>query len=422
MAAGGMTEAEQKEFVSSRMDSDLQFVLADSGVSLQTQVAVARFYGSLKKFNAIGDNRPAVRTLCLQDFGIPQDTPEGRAETASVVSAWEAAQEYINKETELRAEAKVMGQPRMLQTHERQAMVRAIEQTYGVLGEAETPSSDFLSVKAEETESNEPCATPLDEILSKRDASTSVIQSAVDSSGHIKVTRTKSKGKMPTNTEEYRRLIKVEGYAWMCMAARYKAKSWLHDLTLDHFTKFADFILGDRVLNIQVPNASGESSKLKPDWTIVLSFEFKLRKEAFRLVLSDGYTLGDALKAVMRDAELKEAYFTTPIALKAASSVEPPPQNKFPRFNSKGYSNQSKGFSKNQQKGKGRGKSKGKSMDERLIGLTLAWRTPDGRDLCFGYNNGSCNGDCGRVHKCRVKGCYKDHPAIKHRELASGGA
>ena len=71
------------------------------------------------------------------------------------------------------------------------------------------------------------------------------------------------------------------------------------------------------------------------------------------------------------------------------------------------------------QRGKGKtGKSKGK--DSRLAGLQLAWRTPDGRDLCFAYNSGSCDNSCNRVHQCRVKGCYGDHPAIQHREKAKG--
>eukprot|EP00435_Cladocopium_sp_Y103_P075547 s103_g59.t1 len=98
-----MNEAEQKQFVADRMDSDLQFVLADSGVSLAGQVAIARHYGNMRKFRAVGDTRAEVRRACLADFAIPQDTP---AETASIVSAWEVAQEYISKEVEIRAEAK----------------------------------------------------------------------------------------------------------------------------------------------------------------------------------------------------------------------------------------------------------------------------------------------------------------------------
>ena len=168
-----MTEAEQKEFVATHMDSDLQFVLSDSGVSLLGQVAIARRYGSLRKFRAVGDTRADVRAACLADFAIPQDTPDGRAEAAAVVSSWEVAQEYISKEVEIRAEAKALGQPRALQVHERQAMLKAVETVYGPLQEAEAPSAEYLSLKAEETETNEPQASSLDEVTSKRDSQTS---------------------------------------------------------------------------------------------------------------------------------------------------------------------------------------------------------------------------------------------------------
>lgn len=214
-AMAGMTEEDMKEYISGHMDSDLQFVLSDCGVSLENQVAICRQYQTLRKFRAVGDTRPDVRRSCLQDFGIPQDTPENRAQAAAVVSAWETAQEYIAKETELRAEAKVTGQPRQLQTHERQAMVKAVELVYGSLSEVETPSSDYLSLKAEEVETNEPTAAPLDEITSKRDSTTSSMQSSLDSAGHIRITRTKVKAKVPSNTESIvacSRLNAMPGY------------------------------------------------------------------------------------------------------------------------------------------------------------------------------------------------------------------
>eukprot|EP00435_Cladocopium_sp_Y103_P017334 s3745_g4.t1 len=408
----------QREFVQNNMDSDLQFILSDSGVSLTHQVAIARHYGTLRKYSALGDDRAAIRTACLQDFAIPADSPENRSQIAAIVSSWETAKEYLSKEIELRAEAKVLGQPRVLQIHERQAMIRAIEAIHGSLGDAECPSPDYLSLKAEETETNEPCAAPLDEILSKLASSSSSIQSAVDSAGHIRITRTKTKAKLPSTTEEYRRVMKTEMYAWLAMASRYKAKHWLHGLTADHFLKFVEYILGDRVYGIQIPSLDGGQQKVRPDWGIILSYEHKLRKEAMKKV-QEGHSLGDAMTAVIKDADLKEAYFTTPVALKSAAGESQP--NKWQRFNSKGnfggnFSGKSSGSSfKGKSKGKGKSKASNQA-DPRLKGLNLAWRTPDGRELCFSWNTGECDGSCGRVHQCRVRGCYADHKAVEHKQ------
>eukprot|EP00435_Cladocopium_sp_Y103_P052650 s357_g16.t1 len=333
----------QREFIRDSMDADLQFILGESGVNLANQVSVARHYGSLRKFSALADDRAGIRTACLHDFAIPADTPENRSQIASLVAAWETSKEYMAKEVELKAEAKILGQPRVLQIHERQAMLRAVEAIHGSLNDAECPSADYLSLKAEETETNEPTAAPLDEILSKLASANSQIQSAVDSSGHIRVTRTKTKAKMPSTTEEYRRVMKTEMFAWLAMASRYKAKFWLHGLTADPFVKFTEYILGDRVYGIQIPSLTGDSSqqqKIRPDWSIILAYEFKLRKEAMKKVMT-GHTLAESMMAVIRDPDLKEAFFTTPMALRAAMP-EPQP-NKYVRFNSKGSFN-SKGF------------------------------------------------------------------------------
>ena len=417
-----LDDAARRAYVGNHMDSDLQFILGESGVSLASQYNIAQAYTSLRRFSAVADDRAGVRTVCRDDFGIPGDTPQGRAEAASVIAAWETSKEYIAKEVELRAESKVLGQPRVLQVHERQAMIRAVEAVHGSLNEAEAPSQDYLSLKADETETNEPVAAQLDEILSRKDSPNAAIQSSVDASGHLRVTRTKTKAKMPVTTEDYRRIMKVEMFSWLCMAARFRSKHWLHGLTAEPFLKFVDFILGDRVWGIQVPSAAGEAQRVKPDWAIVLAFEHKLRKEAMKKVTNEGFTLSDALAAVIRDPDLKEAYFTTPIALKAATSTEAPP-NKWFRLNDKGNKGRWgqgggsswKGASKGSGKG-GKGKDKGKNQDSRLAGLSLVWRTPDNRDLCFAWNAGTCEGKCNRVHQCRVKGCYADHPAIHHKE------
>ena len=92
------------------------------------------------------------------------------------------------------------------------------------------------------------------------------------------------------------------------------------------------YILGDRAYGIQIPSDSGDSAqqRVRPDWSIVLAYEFKLTKEAMKKVLA-GHTLAESLEAVIRDPDLKEAYFTTPTALHASMPESQP--NKFVRHN-----------------------------------------------------------------------------------------
>ena len=71
------------------------------------------------------------------------------------------------------------------------------------------------------------------------------------------------------------------------------------------------------------------------------------------------------------------------------------------------------------QKGsKGKGKSKGKKREpvpQSLKGMHS--RTPQGDQICFGYNLGTCKlgTACPRKHVCAVPGCYKNHPQGEHQ-------
>ena len=297
-------------------------------------------------------------------------------------------------------------------------MLRAVETTLGTLSEHDVPSSEYLALKVEECENGEVTAASLDEITSKAHKNTASLQTSLDTSGHVRVVKTKTKGSLPSNTEEYRQAMKLEAVTWLCMASKFKAKQWLAGLKMEHFLKFVDFILGDRVNAIKVPVDNGQQA-VKPNWALVLQYEHRLRREAMKLVNRAEATLAEALTRVTKDQDLKEAFFTTPLAL---TTTETP--QKFAKYNSKGHQ---EGNYKGKGKGKGRqfgksGNKGGKSYNKGKHGdLNLVPQTPDGRDICFAYNSQGCAGKCGRVHVCRVKGCYGDHAAREHQKITSSG-
>ena len=418
--AGAVPSDDDMRKIVAEADADLQYVLTEAAASLSTMYQICKIHKTRRRFQAIADSRAEARSAARTDFSIPNDTAEGRAQTASVVAAWELAKEYSAKETELKAEAKVLGQRRLLQVHEKQAMLKAVTDVYGKLNEAETPSAEYLAAKAEECEVNEPTACTLDRICSKRDNQVESLQTSIDATGHVRVTKTIQKLTMPSNSESYRRVMKVEAYAWLCMSARFKAKAWLQDIKLEHFTKFVDFILEDKVAGLRVPLSSGGDVVGRPPWQVVLGFEQKLRTEAFKSVVEDGTKLVDALDAVQQDPSLKETYFTTPLALQAVAqptkyfkgqgkagkehpAIPSPPQPNYTWS----------------RPDKGRAKGKGKTFN----GLQLLSTTPDGRQICFAYNAQGCNNPkCPRLHICRVAGCFAEHPASQHPQSKKGQA
>ena len=317
-----VSDDDKRTFITNNVSADLQYVLQDAEISLANQYEVTQHYRNLRVFSALGDTKAEVREALKADFRLDQAaSPLVRAEVARFIAAWEVAKGLASKEQELKAEPKVLGMPRHLQHKERLAMIRAVEAAYGKLQDAEAPSNEYLAVKVEECENNEPLAAMLDEITSKQDTTTAPLQSSLDSSGHIRVVKAKNKGRLPENSEDMRRLLKLEGIAWLAMSAKFKSKAWLAGLEMRHWLKYVDYLLGDRVFGIKVPTQGGQQH-LRPPWTVMISYEHRMRREAFKLVNSGTMTLAEALEAVVKDADLKETYFTTPLAMSILQVVD----------------------------------------------------------------------------------------------------
>ena len=69
--------------------------------------------------------------------------------------------------------------------------------------------------------------------------------------------------------------------------------------------------------------------------------------------------------------------------------------------------------------GKGKGnKGKGGKGDGKGPKAKLLTHTPEGREICFRYNNGeACDGGCGRVHICQWPGRGQIHPVHGNHNL-----
>ena len=409
----------RRDYLAQHVSSDLQYIWQEADVALSTQYDLAQHYKTVKVFSSMCDTKAELREALRTDFRLDPAANAGvRADVAKVITAWEMSKTLADKEKDLQAETKVLGMPRVLQHTERQAMVKAVEAVLGKLQDNEIPSNEYLALKVEECEQNEPVALGLDEITSRSDTTTSSLQTSLDASGHVRVTKVKLKRKMPDDTESLRRALKLEGIAWLCMAAKFRNKSWLHGLELQHWTKYTEYLLGEKVNRLKF-NVEGQTQSVKPPWAVVLGYEQRMRKEVFKQVQAGTHTLAESLQAIIKDPEIKEAHFTAPIALGVGWNREPRPQqpNKWQKTSYKGRPPPKGGKGNKGQKG-GKG---GKGNNRDFNGNTLVTHTPDNRELCFAFNAQGCSGKCGRVHACRVRGCYGKHSAREHHKYVNKG-
>ena len=111
-----------------------------------------------------------------------------------------------------------------------------------------------------------------------------------------------------------------------------------------------------------VASPDGTKTALDPPFHVVLCYERAVRTEAFRKALEEEcttapHTLSKALKEVMKDSEIKEIYFTSPLALAPHSFTSW-------KRNLDASSDDGAGKVKKWAKGAQKGKAKGKGNGE----------------------------------------------------------
>ena len=409
------------------MDPDLLFQLNEFEIPLLTQYNIRQAnYNNVRQFTGIEDSRAAVRTVFQTDFALDPTLPgaagiQARRTIAALVGVWEILKDQTAKESQIRAESRAMNIQRPLGNSEKTQMRRLVEALHGKLPSSEIPSAEYLASKAEQVELDEPYASPLDEITSLADTESQTLTASLSLTGSVQIVHKKGKIAFPDGPEQFRMRMRVEAHTWMMLAAKYPNRAWLVGTDRDTFFRYVDFFLGSKVMLLKIPFGDSTAT-LQPQWKVVLNYELECRRYAFELVRDSvpPVTLMAALMLAIKDSELKEVHFTSPIALgsksisKATVALEAPdarPGRRARKTITRNAAitaggNASKGGAKGS-KGKGsKGKGKGK-------GRRYQSNTVDGRQICFSFNSAAgCPGDCGRVRVCSITGCQEDHSAV----------
>ena len=191
-----------------------------------------------------------------------------------------------------------------------------------------------------------------------------------------------------------------------------------------------DYLLGEKVYQLQIPRGDGSSQTMpaNPSWDLMISYEHKLRKEAYRRASREGKSLPATFEEVISDASLKEIHYVTPLTLELArrhtgSSQGPDKGGSYGKWRN----NENPG---NKQRPGPKGGGKNKSRKGRLGADSRAGfvysTTPDGRQICYAYNsqNGTCRGNCGRVHVCQycLSPKHNRHACPQQKGKEGGGA
>jgi hypothetical protein len=315
--------AERAVYVERHVDSNLKYIFADCELEPEVQYTLALAgYCKVRRMVGLGEDRRGVRARLRDQLALDADVDDAAAQrVASVLDAWEVAGKQQETEVSMRAEARALNLPRPVQQLERGAMRTAVEAVHGRKPDREVPGPGYISVKMREIENNDVKAARLEDMVSLSDDEDDGIEAGIDSSGSLQILRTsKKKLKPPQNTEELRTRLRVDCNVWMFGKTQHTNRRWLADLEPGTYETLIDYLCGDQVakLVITVPGQGDDGSKelrLTPPWSLVLAYEDQLRKAASKSVTDRGVSLNQALKDAMTNTEIKEVYFTNPLAL-----------------------------------------------------------------------------------------------------------
>eukprot|EP00971_Amphidinium_carterae_P180099 3572284-Amphidinium_carterae.3 len=141
----------------------------DAEVDLDTQaVLVQAGYTTVRIFANMTDTKPELLASLSKDCELdPTTGPDNRKKQAAVLNAWDAAKELCTKETQFKAEARVLGEHRPPSTQGRNTIRRAVQTKFGRILDKEAPSADCLAAKMDEVEQDEPRAMPRDQNVTR---------------------------------------------------------------------------------------------------------------------------------------------------------------------------------------------------------------------------------------------------------------
>ena len=402
--------------------SSLRFLFAEAEIDDQLQGALFQAgFTTIRLFSRIAEDAAELKGILKDDFGCdPATGLVNRVKAARLLSAWSTARDSASKEDEAKAESKLTSLPRPVGSTEYHAMRVAYEGVYGTLSNKYCPSRHFVGIKLEQVEENEPRVELLRDVTSRDDAEASFVGASVDDRGVVRVNRTSApNSRRPRDPEELRLRHRVLGNAWFFTKFKHGQRAWLQDFSPSVLPAFSDYLLGKSVHGLRFRGYNGREEG--PSWHTILSFEYEVRKWVYQQVVDKGVSLKSAFESAEENADLRDRFLVTPLALDSSArtslSVGPSSswlgEGKGRGQGGKGQWGNSGSKGKGGKKGKNRdspyGKGKGRGKGS----------TPDGRQICYAFNDGSCQGNCGRVHVCLI--CLQNHAAKDHYSAKGSG-
>ena len=421
---------DEKQAAMDAASSELKFLLGKEGIQLGTQARLFHCGATtLSKFGAFFADEKDLREVAKEELGIDAAASlRDRAELAGLIVCYNQAKTRTAEVSKFIGELDARQQAKPIIGTEFLAMRTAFEQKYEKLDDQDCPSRLYLERRVAELESGEMRAEQLKTVLNREQDGEEALIPTWDSGGTLKLRKSVSDIDEPSNPEELRRRLGVMFTGLCSIALQHTNRGELQSLTPQFVHTYCSYLLGEHVYQFIAKDEQG-LTVASPCWGLVLSYEFAIRKRAYRRMAETQRSFVDLMKESMLDPVTKERFFTTPLAISTAAGgkrIEVTTEKKRNasdmengyyreeggrgRTKGKGRGGRGRGGGSNNSRGHG-SKSRGKTGDKPQMPKGCAAKTPDGKPICYGYNCPSTRcrkKDCTFVHVCGL--CFGRHP------------
>ena len=416
--------ADEQTTALERGGADLRYAMDSEEVPSAVQ---AIFYHlgvtTIPKLASFAENIPDLKAVLRADFGL--DTANGvgeRVTIGSICVVFSKAGTRASKQAEIEGELDSKRLAKPLPASDFTAMRRTWEAKWWVLTDRWVPARTYLEKRADELEQGELRAEPLTEVLCRDEDQQDLMVPVWNNSGALTMRKTSHQVPSPANSEQLRYRITIMGTCTMFLGLRHSNRAFLQGLNPQLFADYLEYLLGDFVWLLTAKSADG-CTMGAPGWNQVIAYDYQIRKKAFNDVLTTGIPLKDALPAAWKCPITKERYFTTPLALASVLGASTSTKRLSDDGSTGGTGETKSGRGGGRGRGRGKGEGKGRGGKGRAgkggkggkggKAGGCAAKTPDGRSICFNFNNpdSRCGSSrCNFLHVCGL--CFSTTHAL----------
>lgn len=378
-----------------KLTPDLQGLLDSRKVAKELQAGLAKnAIDSIPMLSAVAIDRAGLTVVAKDLLGL--DVAAGGDEIirfAQLYLAWQSASKRIKVQDEMDAVSSVHKEPKPVPAQELQSLRTKFEDQFYKMKETEIPARGSLEDLFEQLDGGELRPMALRHFGSKADDEDVEVRSLqLGKAGQVKIKRNKVETAAPATLEELRAKVVLMANHYLFAKFRYPNKQSLQKINPFTFLDYLGYLTGKHVAQLESLTVDGVTLH-KPSVKLLINYEYQMRKEVTDEI-NQGGCMADSLSQVVKNSDIRERHFSTPLAVSSAVQATQGLKEKHgdrwqPYDPPKG-----KGKGK---KGKGK-KGKGKQQE------TLHSTSPDGRQICYAWNNKKegCKGGCQRLHVCRI--------------------